>query len=282
MKTLKYTILLSLCAGLFTACETHDTLDEAVIVGKMAPHVYWEVGSSNVKAGTNVPFNVQYYTTSDAPVDRLEVWYSLTEEETKSAVCPWTQTFNFSMVSSKITDRRIMQKISIYPHNESYWNDSLRAYTFSAEFPTSNTLSGISWIKPTQYDNDKMVSYFGSGFAQQFKDSLYKLMKVTDFQKMYSGLNLVENFRIYVDSTFNQNSGGWVYHFPKDNEGNTPVPQVIQDIYKNIPFQDLILNNATNLYEIEYSRTYSLKSQIRAIDSKGTSGLSTDFTLILN
>lgn len=282
MKTLKYSILLPLCVGLFTACETHDTLDDAVIVGKMAPHVYWEVGSSNVKAGTNVPFNVQYYTTSDASVDRLEVWYSLTEEETKSAVCPWTQTFNFSMVSSKLTDRRIMQKISIYPHNEGYWNDSLRAYTFSAEFPTSNTLSGISWIKPTQYDNDRMVSYFGSGFAQQFKDSLYKLMKVTDFQKMYSGLNLVENFRIYVDSTFNLNSGGWVYHFPKDNEGNTPVPQVIQDIYKNIPFQDLILNNATNQYEIEYSRTYSLKSQIRAIDSKGISGLSTDFTLILN
>lgn len=282
MKNLKYSILLPLCVGFLSACETHDTLDDAVIVGQMAPHVYWEVGSSNVKAGTNVPFNVQYYTTSDSPVDHLEVWYSLTEEETKSAVCPWTQTFNFSMVSSKITDRRIMQKISTYPHNESYWNDSLRAYYFSAEFPTSNTLSGISWIKPTQYDNDKMVSYFGADFAQQFKDSLYKLMKVTDFQKMYSGLNLVENFRIYVDSTFNQNSGGWVYHFPKDNQGNTPVPQVIQDIYKNIPFQDLILNNATNLYEIEYSRTYSLKSQIRAVDSKGISGLSTDFIIILN
>ena len=282
MKNLKYSILLPLCLGFISACEPHDTLDDAVIVGQMAPHVYWEVGSSNVKAGTNVPFHVQYYSTSDVPVDRLEVWYSLTEEETKSAVCPWTQTFNFSMVSSKITERRIMQKISIYPHNQSYWNDSLRAFSFSAEFPTSNTLSGINWRNHTQFDNDRMVSYFGAGFAQQFKDSLYKLMKVSDFQKMYSGLNLVENFRIYVDSTFNQNSGGWVYHFPKDNQGNTPVPLVIQDIYKNIPFQDLILNNATNMYEIEYNRTYSLKSQIRAVDSKGVSGLSTDFIIILN
>jgi len=282
MKNLQYFTLAMLSIGILTACEPNDTLDDAVIVGQMAPHIYWEIGSSTVKAGNNVPFTVQYYTTSESLVKHLEVWYNLMEEESKSAMCPWTQTFNFSMVSTKTAEKRIMQKIAEYPHRESTWNDSLRAYSFTAEFPTSNTLAGVSWIKPTTFDNDRMVSYFGANFAQQFKDSLYKRMKVTDFQKMLSGLNLVDNFRIYLDSTKNDNSGGWDYHFPKDAQGNTPVPQTIQDIYKNIPFQDLILNSATNLYEIEYSRTYSLKSQIRAIDTKGISGLSTDFSIILN
>ena len=282
MKNIQYLVLALLSIGIFTACELNDTLDDAVIVGRMAPHIYWEVGSSNVKAGSNVPFTVQYYTTSESPINHLEVWYNLIEEESKTVVCPWTQTFNFSMVSSKTIEKRILQKIIEYQHRESAWNDSLRAYFFTAEFPTSNTLAGVSWRNPTTYDNDRMVNYFGANFAQQFKDSLYKLMKVADFKKMMSGLNLIENFRVYLDSTFNDNSGGWVYHFPKDNQGNSPVPQTIQDIYKNIPFQDLILNNTTNLYEVEYIRTYSLKSQIRAVDKEGITGLSTDFTIILN
>lgn len=282
MKNIQYFTLAFICTGILTACDSHDTLDDAVIVGQMAPHVYWEVGSSNVKAGTNVPFAVQYYTTSDSPVDHLEVWYNLVEDETKSVMCPWTQTFNFSMVKNATVEKRIMQKIAEYPHSETNWNDSLRAYYLTAEFPTSNTLAGVSWIKPTTYDDDRMISYFGADFSQQFKDSLYKRMTVTDFQKMLSGLNLVENFRIYLDSTKNENSGGWDYHFPKDAQGKTPVPQTIQDIYKNIPFQDLILNSATNQYEIEYSRSYTLRSQIRAIDKNGISGLSTDFSIILN
>ena len=202
MKNIQYFTLALLITALLTACDKHDTLDDAVIVGQMAPHVYWEVGSSTVKAGTNVPFTVQYYTTSESPVDHLEVWYNLVEEESKSVMCPWTQTFNFSMVKNATVEKRIMQKIAEYPHAESNWNDSLRAYYFRSEFPTSNTLAGVSWIKPSTYDNDRMISYFGADFAKDFKDSLYKKMTVIDFQKMYSGLNLVENFRIYLDSTF--------------------------------------------------------------------------------
>ncbi len=264
------------------SCDRHDTMNDAVIVGKMAPHVYWEPGSSNVNAGNNVPFMVQYYTTSDIEPDRLEVWYNVMEEESKSVICPWTQTFNFSITSNRLTQKRIPQKISSYNHQETYWNDSLRAYSFNAAFPTSNTLSTVSWIKPTTYDNDRMVAYFGANFAQQFKDSLFKLMKVTDFQKMYLGLNLVDNFKIYLDSTWNNNSGSWVYHFPKDGQGNTPVPQTIINIYQNIPFSDLVFNGSTNLYEIEYNRSYRLRANIMAFDKAGTAGISQDFEISLN
>lgn len=281
---MKKIIYISIClvAALFSSCDINDTMDDVVLVGKMAPHVYWEVGSSTVTAGNNVPFIVQYYTTANEEIDRLEVWYNVTEDEAKTVTSPWTQTFSYSVVSTKSIQKRISQKISEYPHLATNWSDSLRAYTFKSTFPTSNTLATTSWVKPSSYDNDKMLAYFGNGFITQFKDSLFKLMKVTDFQKMYLGLNLVDNFKIYLDSTKNDNTGGWTYHFPKDAQGNTPVPQTITDIYKNIPFSDLIFNKSTNIYEVEYIRSYKINALMKTFDKKGTMGISLNTEISLN
>ena len=281
MKKIIYSSILAI-ATIFTACDINDTMDEVVLVGNMAPHVYWEVGSSTVTAGSNVPFTVQYYTTGTEAIDKLEVWYNLVEDESKTVSCPWTSSFTYSVVSNKSAQKRISQKVSQYPHVSTNWSDSLRAYSFKTTFPTSNTLSATSWVKPSSFDSDKMNAFFGKTYMTQFKDSLYKLMKVTDFQKMYLGLNLVENFKIYMDSTKNDNSGGWTYHFPKDAQGNTPVPQAIADIYKNIPFSDLILNKSTNTYDVEYVRSYKINALIKVYDIKGVTGISLNSEISLN
>ena len=271
-----------LIATIFTACDINDNLDKVVLVGEMAPHVYWEVGSSTVTAGSNVPFTVQYYTTGTAPIDHSEVWYNMIEDESKTVSCPWTQTFTYNVTSSKSIQKRISQKVTEFPHLESNWSDSLRAYSFKSTFPTSNTLATTSWVKPSTFDDNKMIAYFGSNFMTQFKDSLFKLMKVTDFQKMYLGLNLVDNFKIYMDSTKNENTGGWTYHFPKDLQGNTPVPQTIIDIYKNIPFSDLIFNKSTNVYDVEYIRSYKINALIKTLDKNGVAGISLNSEISLN
>jgi len=267
---------------MLVSCDLHDSMDENVMVGNMAPHVYWEVGSSTVNAGSNIPFTAQYYTTGKEEIDRMEVWYNLIEDEYKSVTCPWTTSFVFNITSSQSAQKRILQKISEYPHVAANWNDSLRAYRLQATFPTSRTLSSTTWSKPTTFDNDKMRAYFGESFMTMFKDSLYKRMKVVDFQKMYLGLNLVDNFKIYLDSTKNENSGGWDYVFPKDAQGNRPVPQAIIDIYKNIPFSDLILNKSTNAYDVEYTRSYKINALMKAYDKKGVSGLSLTTEIVLN
>jgi len=280
---LKIAILLSVFMGFFlTSCEKNDTLNDNVFIGEMAPQVYWEINSSTVNAGSEVPFFVQYYTSGKEPIDHLEVWYSVEEEESKTVSCPWTQTFTFQLSSTTSDNKRISQKISEYPHKESYWNDSLHAYSFNASFPTSSTLSSISWIKPATFDSTKMIKYFGEGFMQHFKDSLYTKMKALDFQKMYSGLNLVENFKVYLDSTFNENSGSYDYHFPKDSLGNEVIPIEIRNIYLTIPFADLIYNASNNNYDVEFSRSYQLNALIKAIDRKGTAGLSTKSIITLN
>lgn len=282
MKSIQIITIGLLGIFLTTSCDINDTMDDAVLVGKMAPHVHWEVGSSNVSAGSNVPFMVQYYSTSDQEISHLEVWFDVLEEESKSVICPWTQTFNFSMTTSRRLLRRIPQLVARFNHQPSFWNDSLRAYTFTNSFPTSNTLSNINWNKPSTFDAKRFEALFGEGFAQQFKDSLFKLMRVTDFQRMYLGLNLVDNFKIYLDSTWNQNSGSWVYHFPKDAQGNTPVPNTIVQIYQNIPFHDLIFNGTTNVYEVEYNRSYMLNAHIRVVDEEQTAGISRHYNISLN
>lgn len=282
MKNIKKYISLLLLPLTIVACDTNDTMEEVVLIGKMAPHIYWEVGSSTVNAGSNVPFTVQYYSTSETPISRLEVWYNVTEEESKVVSCPWTQTFNYNIVLNKNSQKRINQKISSYVHNSANWNDSLRAYYFAGTFPSSNTLANISWVKPSTFDNEKMTTYFGANFMTQFKDSLFKMMKVTDFQKMYLGLNLVENFKIYLDSTKNDNTGAYDYHFPKTPQGETPIPQTIVDIYKNIPFQDLIFNPTTNTYEVEFNRAYLIKATIRAYDTENVFGISMSSDISLN
>jgi len=117
---------------------------------------------------------------------------------------------------------------------------------------------------------------------QHFKDSLYSKCRQSIFRKLYQGLNLVTNFKIYLDSTYNQNTGKYDYHFPKDAHGNTPVPEAIRVIYQSIPFENLIFNTSNANYEVEFSRSYSIDANLKAIDIKGVVGTAIKTTISLN
>ena len=170
-----------------------------------------------------------------------------------------------------------MEPVSSYAQNSDYWSDSLHAYTFSATFPTSNTLSSISWNKPSTFDSLKMMSYFGDDFMEEFKDSLYGLMQFEDFKKMYTGLGLMDDFNEYTDSTFNDNTGGWDFHFP-----NNEVPEKITQIYDSIPFSELIFNSSNGNYDVEYNRTFLLDAVIKCYDEIGTAGTALQKEITLN
>lgn len=277
-KILIFITVISSIILMTTSCEKNDSLDDNAIIGPMAPHAYWEIGSSTVKAGENVPFLVQYYTTGDTPIDHLEVWYNVVEIESKTVSCPWTQTFTYQYSFNISGEKRIAQKVAEYAHQENFWNDSLRAYTFNNTFPTSPTLSSIDWKKPTTFDSTLMIKYFGEGFMESFKDSVYIRMKAVDFQKMYEGLGLVDNFKAtYLDSTYNDQTGNYDFIFKGDT-----IPQQIKDIYQEISFEDLIYNASNNNYEVEFSRNYELNAQLKVIDRKGEAGLTDKITITLN
>jgi hypothetical protein len=264
----------------FSSCEKHDFFDENVITGNIGPQAYWEVGSTSVGAGSSMDFDIQYYTKSDAEIEHSEVWYNLTEVQEKSVSCPWVTTFTYSYNSIVSEEKRIAQKIQEYPHSLAVWSDSLHAYTFKATFPVSGTLKPFAWVKPEVFDSTKMDKYFGVGYMQNFKDSLYNLMKYVDFKNMLLGMSLLENFKLYTDSTFDTNSNGYVYHFPKNTSGETPVPDDIKNLYKNITFNRLIESPAG--YNVEFKRTYYLQARMRVYDTRQVYGLTVSKKIDIN
>ena len=262
-----------------TSCEKQDFFDENVITGEVGPQVYWEVASSTVSAGSNMSFTIQYYTTGQE-VDHSEVWYNITETQEKSVSCPWVTSFTYSYNSITSEEKRIAQKIKEFPHSLAVWSDSLHAYTFTGDFPVSGTLKPFAWVKPEVFDSTKMDTYFGTGYMQHFKDSLYNLMKFADFKNMILGMSLLENFSQYTDSTFDINSNGYVYHFPKDINGNTPVPDAIHNLYNTIPFDRLI--ESPSGYNVEFKRTYFIDARMRVYDKNNVYGTTVSKKIDIN
>lgn len=262
-----------------SSCEKQDFFDENVITGKVGPQAYWEVGSSTVSAGSNVPFVVQYYSTV-ADINRSEVWYNVTETLEKNVSCTWVTTFTYAINSIKSEEKRISQKISEYPHSLAIWSDSLRAYTFTADFPVSGTLKPFAWVKPDVFDSTRMITYFGPNFMQQFKDSLYNLMQYADFKNMMLGMNLLEDFVAYTDSTFDVNSNTYVYHFKEVGKDNYPVPDTIRTLYNGLTFEQLV--SGPSGYNVEYKRNYFLEARLRVYDTKDTYGTTVSKRIDIN
>ncbi len=276
MNKIKY-ILLSIAIISMASCDKHDSLDDDVITGPMAPQVYWEVSSSTVKSGSDVDFTCQYYLTGDGTIDHLETWYNIIKTEEKMVNCPWLSTFSYSITTSTESEERMKQCINTFAHNEEYWNDSIRAYTFNSTFPTSSTLSSVSWATPDTYDDDKVITYFGEGFKEHFKDSLYTLMKYEDFEKMLTGLGLVEDFKVYADSIFNENSNSYEYIF-KGGE----VPAEVKTIFDAITFDQLIFNSGKNNYEIQFNRTYYINANLHCVTTNNVHGTAIEKRIDLN
>jgi len=275
MKTIKYLFLSLLAVALLSACAKHDFFDENVITGNIGPQAYWDVGSSTVSAGSDMPFVAQYYSTV-ADIDRSEVWYNIIETIDKSVSCPWVVSSTYSISSVTTEEKRISQKIQEYPHSLAVWSDSLHAYVLTNQFPVSNTLSVFSWVNPAVFDSTKMVTYFGPDFMQQFKDSLRNnVMQFADYKNMMLKMGLLDDFKQYTDSTLDPNSGGWVYHFP-----NNQIPAEINKLFDNIPFDKLIEGDSG--YNVSYKRSYSMNAILRVYDVRGVYGTTVSKAIDIN
>lgn len=232
---------------IFFSCEKHDFIDKNAITGNVGPQAYWEIASSTVSAGADVAFDAQYYSTV-ADIDHAEVWYNIVETEEKNVSCTWATTFTYSISSIISKEQRISQKIKEYPHSLAVWSDSLHAYFFENTFPVSGTLKSFAWSKPDAFDTLKMETYFGVGYMQHFKDSLYNLMKYADFKNLILGLSLRSDFKQYTDSTQDINAGEnvFVYHFPKGSIVDIKVRDTLW--YKPGDYKDIVNGDTIWVY----------------------------------
>lgn len=284
MKASKYIAILMITTGVMTACDKHDSLDDQVFIGKMAPQVFWEVPSLTVNAGDSVAFTAQYYTTGEHPISHLEVWYNTIETEEKQVSAPWATSITYSVVSSQTVERSPENfSQNKYAHREEYWLDSIRAYTFAAKFSTSPTKSKIQFSS-SDWDSISVSKYFGENFMQSFKDSLEVLLKAdpdkayADYEKLYTNTTNNKDFsNLYADSTFNENTQKYERHFK-----NHVVPAAVDSFYQSCTFKDLIWDGTKAESSISYKKQYTLKATLRCNDDEGTYGTALEKEITLN
>lgn len=233
MKTIFKTLALGLLLVAAASCEKHDPFDENTITGAVGPETYWTVESSMVKAGESMGFTGQYYSTV-AKIDHSEVWYELFEKEDKLVTASLIKAFTYSYTSNTTNQKRMLQTIQSYEHNDNLWSDSLRAYVLTDRFPVSNTLSPISWVQPKDLNGfDKNLhAYFGENFADEFKAGVTAKMNPTEDERNYGAyMNVLQGLshltdtiitpngdqmpyvQWMTDSTFNANTNAWVKDF---------------------------------------------------------------------
>ena len=127
----------------------------------------------------------------------------------------------------------------------------------------------MDWKEVKTFDEAKFNAYFPTGFAVQFKDSMYNLLKVADFRKIMVSLNLMTSteFIACTDSVPNPNTGGQDYFIKEDKKS------VLKTKYEGIQFKDLIYDASTQLYKVEYSKAYKLGARLKVIDKTGIEGV---------
>jgi hypothetical protein len=270
-------LIATACTLIFAGCEINDPVDNIVRVGKVAPHVYWELPSSSVNAGDKVPFYAQYYSTSDQDIDKIEAWYDISEVTSRSVTCPLVTSFKYTVSSTKTVLAREFQQIENFSHKPANWLPLKKAYILDTAFQTSKTLRQLDWKEVKTFEEAKFNAYFPTGFAQQFKDSMYNLLKVADFRKIMVSLNLMTSaeFIACTDSVDNPNTGGKDYSIKEDKKA------LLKTKYDGIQFKDLIYDATTQLYKVEYVKSYKLGASLKVIDKAGIEGVAEKKTIEL-
>lgn len=234
MKTIFKTLALGLFLFAAASCEKHDLFDENTITGAVGPEAKWDIASSTVKAGGYMEFTGQYYSTvEDNFIDHSEVWYELFEKEDKLVTASLIKALSYSVSSNITAQKRMLQTIQSYAHNENMWDTTFRAYVLKDKFPVSYTLAPVSWVQPkdTIGFTKNLNAYFGEGFAEDFKAGLTAKMNPSADERHYGayknvigGLGLLNDTMVVngdtttyaewlTDSIFNANTNSWEYGF---------------------------------------------------------------------
>lgn len=264
---------------LVIACERNDFIDDLGRVGQQTPNSYWEVPSLSARAGNSVDFTAQYYSLEGTPIDHTEVWYS-TDESELMLLTYASSAINYSKRLEGERQVRIMQKIAEYPHTESLWDIERKSYVLNSSFPVSNTLRLVEWKEVSTFDQERYNSLFPDTLATVFKRDLYPqlLTNTAELGRLMSSLDIYEpdEFRTFLDSTFNENTGRYDYQIKSD------VQPALKERYDAIPFQDLLYNSSTQLYNIEYSKSYKITAAFRVYETDGVVGISEPKVIEIN
>ena len=203
---------MALLALLTTSCAIHDPFADNGELGQVLPTVDWEQGSTVVKAGRYASFKGKYYTTSEKTIDHSEVWCLIKREQTATATSKLTTSLAYTKNYSLTDTVRSSQMVATYPHSKAEWDGY--EYVLTDSFPTSRTLSPVTWVNPEEWDQEKFDSYYPSTFQQEFKD--YMVNALTKDSTYYNDLrNVYINYNFPLE-LFEQLNTQYGIEFPTD------------------------------------------------------------------
>ncbi len=212
MKRYRIYGLLALVALLATSCAIHDPFADNGELGQVLPTVDWEQGSTVVKAGRYATFKGKYYTTAEKAIDHSEVWCLIKREQTATATSKLTTSLAYTKNYSLTDTVRSSQMVATYAHSKAEWDGY--EYVLADSFPTSRTLAPVSWVNPSEWDQEKFDSYYPSTFQQEF--TTYMVNALTKDSTYYNDLrNVYINYNFPI-GLFEQLNVQYGIDFPTD------------------------------------------------------------------
>lgn len=152
---------------LMASCAVNDPFADNMEMGAVVPTVTWELNSSVCKAGNEAGFLAKYYTTeSGVSIDHSEVWGMITRTESAAATVKLVTSPAYTKTVNLTDTVRGFHMMASYPHSEEYLNG--QEYHLNASFPTSRTLSPISWANITEWDEVNFTNYYPAEFREEF------------------------------------------------------------------------------------------------------------------
>ena len=290
----------ALLALTLSSCANHDPFDP-VEIGQIVPTVYWELSSSTCKAGDYVHFKGKYYTAPDKQIDYSEVRAVVTRSQSSAATCKLTTSYALTQtVATQDTVR--YDSVYTYPHSKAEFDGW--EYVLNDSFPTSRTLSPVTWNEPTEWDQARFDLYYPSTFQDEFKEKV-----VTALTKDSTYYNDLRNVYINYDFTAEQfealnakysvsfptvtatadksdawytTTDVWVFSRYSDDTGGTlnsvraEYMPYWKELISEIPFTGWIYNSTDKNYAVSFSRKYTIVPKFRVFDTNGKMGTDTN------
>lgn len=154
-----------------SSCTKHDLIPEITIVGQAVPTVYWEVGSTVCKAGENFTFQGKYTSEPYRTPLRSEVWYQILRSDVATVTTALAGTSLSYAQTVNVTDTmRAFQCHASFDHSMAEFNG--HEYIIRGEVPTSRTLSPLTWLDITEWDQARFDSYYPQGFVAEYLDKV--------------------------------------------------------------------------------------------------------------
>lgn len=200
-------------AALLSACSTRDVLEDIVTPGQAVPTAYWEVGSTVCKAGESFTFQGKYTVEPGKTPAYSEIWYRVKRSESASATARLAGTsFGFTKTVTATDTMRSMTPIVRFDHTQAEWDGY--EFVIKGSVPVSRTLSPVSWVKVTQWDQERFDSYYPAGYQEEFRAECVDLL--TKDSTYYNALRTVYINYPFANERFAEMNTKYGLSFPTD------------------------------------------------------------------